>query len=98
VSRKGRANQTARGMGGRKTCLTIGNGKPSVLLFDLKVTKTLAVCTLLVSVHMFLLFARLSTLFDILLFGWGVGHDVGFRVHAECFWLRWARLRPRQTG
>jgi hypothetical protein len=68
--------------GTNETAPTICDGKPSVLFFDLKVTES-CLCTFGVSVHAFLFFTGLSTLFDILLSWWGVGHDVGFRVSAE---------------
>jgi len=61
---------------------TICDGEPSILFFDLKVTQTLALCPFLFSVHVILLFAGLRALFDILLLGWGVRHDVGLRVTA----------------
>lgn len=54
---------------------TIGDGQPSVLLLDLKV-QTSALCSFLFAIHMVLLFAGLSALFDIGFLWWGGRHDV----------------------
>lgn len=72
---------------------TIGDGEPSVLLFDLKVSHAWALCALVVAINVVLLFTGLRVLFDILLRGWGVRHDVQvcFRIAAardDDVWLR----------
>lgn len=54
---------------------TICYGQPSILFFDLEVGKPLALCSLLITIHMVLLFAGLSALFNIFLLRWRVGHD-----------------------
>lgn len=76
--RKGlcKARGDCKGWRREREGLTVGNGEPSVLLFDLEFTNAGALCAFCVAVHLVLLFTRLCTLFDIGLFGWGGGHDV----------------------
>lgn len=85
--------------GSNETGPTICDGQPSILLFDLEIAETLALCTFLISVHMIVVVvAGVLVLLDIWLsFGWRVGHNVGLCSRRRVLASRTQRIGwPRQ--